>query len=175
MAIAEGIELLEQGQGAARSGGCGMRTFFTAGYQGQTIDLFLEQLRAHGVEHVIDIRERPQSRKPDFGRRRLIGHLAEVGIGYTHLVELGTPKPLRDGVRKSHDYPAFFAAMEPVIAAQPAALDAALDLIAHQSCALLCFEADYRECHRLTVAEALVRRAPGELAVVHLTDASGGH
>ena len=131
-----------------------MTTLFTIGYQGQSIDSFLELLLAHGVAHVLDVRHRPYSRKPDFSKKRLSAHLATVGLGYTHLADLGTPKALRDEVRLSHDYGAFFAAMEPLIAAQPAAL--------------LCFEASHAECHRLTVATALARRAAGELEIVHL-------
>ncbi len=145
-----------------------MTTLFTIGYQGQSIDSFLELLLAHGVAHVLDVRHRPYSRKPDFSKKRLSAHLATVGLGYTHLADLGTPKALRDEVRLSHDYGAFFAAMEPLIAAQPAALDAALAIAEAQPAALLCFEASHAECHRLTVATALARRAAGELEIVHL-------
>lgn len=144
-----------------------MTTFFTIGYQGIGFDQFRELLLAHGITRVIDVRQRPQSRKPDFGKKRLMEHLAAEGIAYTHLVELGTPQQLRDEVRRTHDYDAFFAAMRPVIAAQPAALDEALALIDESPCALLCFEADERTCHRLAVAEALLARAPG-LNIVHL-------
>ena len=143
-------------------------TLFTIGYQGTTLDACSDLLRAYGVDHVLDVRRRPQSRKPDFGKRRLAAHLETLQIGYTHLVDLGTPQDLRDQVRRDHDYPAFFATMEALIAAQPAALDAALALIAQHTCALLCFEADHRTCHRLTVAEALVARADAALRVVHL-------
>ena len=90
-----------------------LTTLFTIGYQGTTIDAFSDRLRAHGVDHVLDVRRRPQSRKPDFGKRRLTAHLATLQIGYTHLVDLGTPQELRDQVRHDHDYPAFFATMEP--------------------------------------------------------------
>lgn len=145
-----------------------MLTFYTAGYQGHSIETFLDLLLAHGIAHVIDVRQLPFSRKPDFSKKRLTAHLAGVGIGYTHLVALGTPKPLRDEVRRSHDYPAFFAAMDALVAAQPDALQAALDLARAQPSALLCFEADYTECHRLSVATALERLAGAPGAAVHL-------
>jgi uncharacterized protein (DUF488 family) len=143
-------------------------TLFTIGYQDRQIDGLIEELHAHGVIHLIDVRQRPQSRKPDFGKKRLSAHLAGAGIGYTHLVELGTPKALRDAVRITHDYVAFFDAMRVLIAAQPEALDQALELIRAQTCVLLCYEADHRTCHRLTVAEALIARATTQLHLVHL-------
>src|SRR3954464_8134088 len=103
-------------------------TLFTAGYQGHNIEPFLDLLVSHGVEQLIDVRQLPFSRKPDFSKKRLTAHLAGVGIVYTHLAALGTPKPLRDEVRRTHDFAALFAAMQPIIAAQPAALREALDL-----------------------------------------------
>lgn len=145
-----------------------MVTLFTLGYQGHSIATFLEVLRAHGITRVIDVRERPYSRKPDFTKRRLAAHLEAEGIAYAHLVALGTPKPLRDEVRRTKDYPAFFAAVTPLVEAEEDALQGALAMARAETCALLCYEGPARECHRLAVAEALARRAPGELGMVHL-------
>jgi uncharacterized protein (DUF488 family) len=145
-----------------------MITFFTIGYQGHNIETFLDLLLAHGIAHIIDVRQLPFSRKPDFSKKRLTAHLAGVDIAYSHLVALGTPKVLRDEVRRSHDYPTFFATMEALIAAQPEALQAALDLVRARPSALLCFEANHDLCHRLVVATALERLAEAPGAAVHL-------
>jgi uncharacterized protein (DUF488 family) len=141
---------------------------FTAGYQGHNIETFLDLLMSHGVEQLIDVRQLPFSRKPDFSKKRLTAHLAGVGIAYTHLVALGTPKPLRDELRREHDLPAFFTAMRAILDAQPEALQEALDLARARPSALLCFEANYAECHRLVVAEAIERLAGGACQIVHL-------
>jgi uncharacterized protein (DUF488 family) len=143
-------------------------TLFTAGYQGHNIETFLDLLMAHGVEQLIDVRQLPFSRKPDFSKKRLTAHLEGVGIAYTHLVALGTPKPLRDEVRRTHDFPAFFAAMQAVVDAQPEALQQALGLARERPAVLLCFEANHAECHRLVVAQAIERLAEGQCRVVHL-------
>lgn len=145
-----------------------MITLFTLGYQGHSIGTFLDVLQTHGIARVIDVRERPFSRKPDFSKKRLAAHLEAEGIAYTHLVALGTPKPIRDEVRRSKNYPAFFAAVTTLVEAEEAALQEALALARAETCALLCYEGPVTECHRLVVAEALARRAGGELAVVHL-------
>jgi uncharacterized protein (DUF488 family) len=145
-----------------------MLRFYTAGYQGHSIETFLDLLGAHGIKHLIDVRQLPFSRKPDFSKKRLTAHLAQAGIGYTHLVALGTPKELRDEVRRDRDFPAFFAAMEAIVAAQPDALRAALDLARAQPSVLLCFEANHAECHRLVVAHALERLAGAAGAAIHL-------
>src|SRR5215212_1365171 len=144
-----------------------MLTFFTAGYQGHSIETFLDLLLAHGIAHVIDVRQLPFSRKPDFSKKRLTAHLAAVGIAYTHLAALGTPKPLRDQLRREHDFPAFFAAMQAIIDAQPEALHEALALARARPAVLLCFEANYAECHRLVVAQAIERLVGGACEIVH--------
>jgi uncharacterized protein (DUF488 family) len=145
-----------------------MHVLFTLGYQGHSSATFLEVLLAHGITTVIDVRERPYSRKPDFSKKRLMAHLEAEGITYLHLVDLGTPKPIRDAVRRSKDYPAFFAAVTPLIEAQEDALQVALARARAETCALLCYEGPVTECHRMVVAEALERRAGGDLHVVHL-------
>lgn len=145
-----------------------MQTLFTLGYQGHNIVTFLDLLGAHGVATVIDVRERPFSRKPDFSKKRLGAHLAAAQIDYIHIAELGTPKPIRDEVRRSKDYQAFFAAVRPLVEAEEVALQAVLARARAETCALLCYEAVVAECHRLAVAEALLARADGDLAVVHL-------
>jgi uncharacterized protein (DUF488 family) len=145
-----------------------MTTLFTVGYQGHSIETFIDVLLAHGVTQIIDVRQLPFSRKPDFSKKRLAANLADAGIAYTHLVALGTPKALRDEVRRTHDYTAFFEAMEALVAAQPDALQAALDLARAAPSALLCFEAQAAECHRLVVAQAMERLSGGECVVVDI-------
>lgn len=140
---------------------------YTAGYQSHTIDTFLDPLAGSGIEHLIDVRQLPFSRKPDFSKRRLSGHLAAAGVAYAHLVGLGTPKALRDEVRRTKDYPAFFDAMRACLADQGPALDEALGLAQASRCLLLCFESDVATCHRWVVVEALQQRAP-DLRAVHL-------
>ncbi|MDQ2996846.1 MAG: DUF488 domain-containing protein [Chloroflexota bacterium] len=143
-------------------------TFFTAGYQGHNIETFLDLLVSHGVEQLIDVRQLPFSRKPDFSKKRLTAHLAAVGIAYTHLAALGTPKPLRDELRREHDFPTFFAAMQAIIDAQPEALHEALELVRARPAVLLCFEANHAECHRLVLAQAIERLTEESCEVVHL-------
>ena len=141
---------------------------FTIGYQGTSIEPFLDTLLAHGIEQLIDVRALPFSRKPDFSKKRLAAHLERVGIGYTHMPALGTPKPLRDEVRRTKDYPTFFAAMEQLIAMQPEAIAQALLIAQAQPAALLCFEANVAECHRLSVAQAMVQAAAGSMDIIDL-------
>jgi uncharacterized protein (DUF488 family) len=144
-----------------------MLTLYTAGYQGHTIETFLDLLGGHAIEHLIDVRQLPFSRKPDFSKKRLSGHLEAAGVGYSHIVGLGTPKPLRDEVRRTKDYETFFAQMRACLVDQGEALEEALALVRARRCLLLCFEAEATTCHRWVVVEALQQRAE-EIEAVHL-------
>src|SRR5262245_8841185 len=69
----------------------------TIGHSTHPLDHFLEMLRAHGVEHLVDVRAFPMSRRhPHFNREALAASLGGAGIGYTHMRELGghrEPRP----------------------------------------------------------------------------------
>lgn len=145
-----------------------MQTLSTIGYEGHTIDTFVDLLLAHDISQVLDVRQRPHSRKPGFAKTRLREALHAVQIDYRHLGDLGTPKPLRDMVRATHDYAEFFRAYEQHLQQQPAALAEALAAVQQRRSVLLCLEADPAQCHRSSVAAALVALAGGTLQVEHL-------
>jgi uncharacterized protein (DUF488 family) len=79
------------------SGGAGEARFplATIGYQGATIDRLVEALVAAGVRHLIDVRAVPLSRKPGFSKRQLAAGLDAVGVRYSNLRGLGTPRAAR--------------------------------------------------------------------------------
>jgi uncharacterized protein (DUF488 family) len=120
------------------------------------------------VERVIDVRERPQSRRPGMSKTRLGELLAEHRIAYEHRRVLGTPPDLRWLFRAGRVAEGAAAYREHVERAAPDALDAlAAELDAAPPTALLCLEAEPANCHRRVLAEALKERLP-ELVVVDL-------
>lgn len=62
---------------------------FGVGYEGQSIDAFIYGLRASGTLILADVRLNAISRKRGFSKRLLEASLAEAGIGYWHVPELG--------------------------------------------------------------------------------------
>jgi len=142
-----------------------MQGLYTIGYERATPAELVETLLGAGVDIVVDVREAPVSRRPGFSRRALAATLAEAGIGYQHEGGLGAPKPLRDRVRRDGDLEGFFEAYRAHLAARRVLLGQLARGI--RGCAaLLCLEADPRQCHRLLVAEALAELTG--LAPVHL-------
>src|SRR5262245_38662855 len=74
-----------------------MRPILTVGHSTRRFEEFLDLLRAPGVEHLVDVRSVPRSRRhPHFNNDALAQTLPPAGIAYTHLGALGgmrKPKP----------------------------------------------------------------------------------
>jgi uncharacterized protein (DUF488 family) len=145
-----------------------MPTLWTIGYERLLPPELVAELEAAGVERVLDVRYRPQSRRPGMSKTRLGELLASRGIAYEHRRALGTPADIRwyfkagrvaEGAARYRDHAERHAAAE---------LDAlAAELDRAPRTALLCLEADPAACHRRIVAEALRARVP-DLDVVDL-------
>src|SRR5437879_10447692 len=62
----------------------------TIGHSTRGIAEFIEMLKAHSIEELVDIRTVPRSRhNPQFNRDALPESLAAAGIGYRHMAGLG--------------------------------------------------------------------------------------
>jgi uncharacterized protein (DUF488 family) len=145
-----------------------MATIWTIGYEGLIPQTLVAELAAAGVRRVIDVRWRPQSRRPGMSKTRLGALLSDHGIAYEHRKALGTPVDLRGLYRAGHVEEAAAAYRRHVEASAPDELDAlAAELDGAPATALLCLEADPSKCHRRVVTEALRARRP-ELRVVDL-------
>ena len=61
-------------------------TLWTIGYQQLWPDALVAELEAAGIQRVLDVRLRPQSRRPGMSKTKLALALAEHGIGYERLL-----------------------------------------------------------------------------------------
>src|SRR3954454_5775490 len=71
-----------------------MPTLWTIGYERLLPPQLVNELRTAGVRRVLDVRIRPQSRRPGMSKTRLAELLAEHGIAYESRRDLGTPPDL---------------------------------------------------------------------------------
>ena len=143
-------------------------TIWTIGYEKLLPPELVAELQAAGVRRLIDVRYRPQSRRPGMSKTRLGDLLAEHGITYEHRRALGTPPDIRwlfKAGRAQEGAQQFRAHVEATAAADLDAL--AGELGSAPPTALLCLEAEPAECHRRVVAEALRERRP-DLRVIDL-------
>ena len=140
----------------------------TIGYQSATVPGFLRALREAGVELLIDVRAVASSRRAGFAKTALAANLETAGIDYLHLRSLGTPADGRAAARSGRhaEMHRIFGVHLRTHEAQEGLWRLEGIVKSPRRVALMCFEADYRECHRTLVADALAERLPIE--VTHL-------
>jgi uncharacterized protein (DUF488 family) len=141
---------------------------WTIGYERLLPAELVAELQAAGIERLIDVRFRPQSRRPGMSKTRLGETLAAHGIAYEHRKALGTPPDIRwffKHGRAAEGAPRFREHVEQTAAHELDDLAAELD--GGPRTVLLCLEADPAVCHRRVIAEAL-RARRGDLRVVDL-------
>jgi uncharacterized protein (DUF488 family) len=133
------------------------RLAFTIGYQRADEAAFVDALRVHGVKVVVDTRANPTSRRPEYRQRRLRETLRGAQIEYCWEPSLGVPKRYRP--LATTDRESFVAQYRLLLEDAEDALGRVASRSRHDQIALLCFEADERECHRLPLSDELARRA----------------
>jgi uncharacterized protein (DUF488 family) len=139
---------------------------YSIGHSNVEIEVFLDLLRRHNVETLVDSRSQPYSRySPQFNKEALSRSTAAAGMDYVYMGEALGGRPEGDefyyGSGKV-DYEQ--------LAASPAYLsgiEQLLNLAQSRRVAFLCSEADYRNCHRYKlITRTLVGRG---VEVSHIT------
>ena len=135
------------------------KPLYTIGYEKARLADVVATLAAAGVATLIDVRDRPISRRPGFSKRQLAASLEEAGIRYVGLRPLGTPPEGREAGRR-RQWERFWAIVDEKLSTAEAelALSQAAEIAGDSPSCLLCYEADWRQCHRRRVAEILADR-----------------
>lgn len=133
----------------------------TIGHSTRTWKEFLELLRAHRVERVIDVRSIPQSRhNPQFNRATLSKKLRAARIGYVHLRRLGGLRHARRDSPNVGWHNASFRGFADYMQTSEfeAGLQRLIKLAGQKRSAIMCAEAVPWRCHRSLIADALTVR-----------------
>ncbi len=136
-----------------------MNTLYSIGYEKALIGDLIATLADAGVGVLLDVRDRPISRRPGFSKRQLAASVEEAGMRYVHLSALGTPPEGRLANRQ-RNWERFWAIVDDKLACPEAEFElqrAAEIAVAAPSC-LLCYEADRQICHRSRIADILASR-----------------
>ena len=140
------------------------RRAYTIGYEGAQAEEVASELQRCGVSILIDTRLHPTSRRPAFRRSALAATLAAHGIRYRSEPALGVPKRIRPLAKHRHWL--FQAAYRALLRRVDEVVADVVHLARRETVALLCFELEAGECHRLILSEAMAAAAP--LAFTHL-------
>jgi uncharacterized protein (DUF488 family) len=129
----------------------------SVGYEGRTIDEFVADLTDRHIDVLVDVRLNAVSRRRGFSKTALSSTVTSAGIEYLHLRALGNPKENRAAfggadVASGRDaYRDLLRAPE-----ASAAMDQLAELASSRHVAIMCFERDEQQCHRLVVIDELM-------------------
>jgi uncharacterized protein (DUF488 family) len=140
---------------------------YTAGYEGLSIDAFLNLLVVSGIRRLIDVRNNPIARRYGFHKSTLDRLTSRLGIDYVHLPELGILSADRQGLTDQNAYDRLFDTYEnTVLRNETEAIDAVGRLVTESPSVLVCMESKPQCCHRSRLAATVSRRT--NLAIQHL-------
>ena len=145
-------------------------TLFTIGYEGRSIEGYLNALVRAGVTLLCDVRRNAISRKYGFSKSVLSNVCEKLDVGYKHLPELGITSKKRWNLETQADYDALFREYErTTLPRQREALSKIQAWIrSGERVALTCFERLSQQCHRRCVAKALELEAGPRFTSNHL-------
>ena len=130
---------------------------FTIGYEGISLEAYLNKLLINNIKVLVDVRNNPLSQKFGFSKSQLIKYCNSLNIEYRHFAELGIQSEERKELITQTDYNVLFDSykrntLSHTIAFQEEILTL---LIKKKRIALTCFEADICKCHRKHLSEAI--------------------
>jgi uncharacterized protein (DUF488 family) len=148
---------------------------FTVGHSTRSAEEFVELLKAHGVQAIIDVRLIPKSRRyPHFADDQLARWLPEAGIAYIPFKQLGgRRRPAKDSINTGWRNDSFrgYADFTQTKAFRHA-VNELTDLAAQRPTATMCAEAVPWRCHRSLISDALLVRGWRVLDITSATKAA---
>ncbi|MDD3300048.1 MAG: DUF488 domain-containing protein [Bacteroidales bacterium] len=148
----------------------GETTLFTIGYEGISLEMYLQKLVKNNVKLLVDVRKNPLSMKFGFSKTLLKRYCNSLEIEYIHIPEVGINSDKRQELETQADYDRLFAdyrntTLSETIDSQKKILDL---LNEYKRIALTCFEAEPCQCHRSHLAEAIAKSPDFNYSLKHL-------
>ena len=131
---------------------------WTIGHSTHPLEEFVEWLKSHKIEALVDIRRYPGSRKyPHFNKESLEGSLPKNDILYYHFEKLGGRRKAKpDSVNQVWRHPSFRGYADYMETGEFRDVINQLKAIASKKrTAIMCSEAVWWSCHRAMVADYL--------------------
>lgn len=130
------------------------QVLFTIGYEGRSVETFINTLVEHDVRLLCDVRKNPLSRKFGFSKGKLEQITQTVGIQYVNIPSLGIDSAKRGSLKTTEDYYRLFEDYTESLMTRKPHLDEVHGLIqTHSRVALMCFEREACMCHRHVIRD----------------------
>jgi uncharacterized protein (DUF488 family) len=140
---------------------------YTIGYEKRSAGQLGEALTEAGVEVLVDVRDNPNSRRPEFRPEALRQLCRESGLRYEARYELGAPKHQRDQLHETHDLTAYLDWFRGYARRSLGdELNRLAELAQRERIALMCYERAPEDCHRSVLAEILGERIDASVIAI---------
>ncbi len=130
------------------------KQLFSIGYEGLSIDAYLNLLIQNNVKLLCDVRKNALSMKYGFSKKQLSKYCENLHIKYIHIPDLGIESKSRQNLNTPEDYRRLFKDYAFGLKDKEKPLKYIKQLLTkHKRIALTCFERDYQCCHRSSLID----------------------
>ncbi len=143
---------------------------FTIGYEGISLEEYLNRLIKNSVKLLVDVRKNPLSQKYGFSKSSLTRYCGNLGIDYIHIPEVGIDSSKRRELNDQSDYAELFAEYRNTVLVETTETQNRIVALLEQykRIALTCFEAETCQCHRTHLAEKLKNSPNFKYPLMHI-------
>ena len=145
-------------------------TLYTIGYEGISLEAYLNKLIKNDIKLLVDVRHNPLSQKFGFSKSQLIRNCESLNIEYMHFAEVGIQSEYRKELREQSDYDNLFKSYrKKTLMKTIKTQEKILFLLKEKKrIALTCFEANICQCHRKHLAEAITQLKEWNYELKHI-------
>lgn len=145
------LDLLKNGKSQLKQS---TQVLFTIGYEGKTIESFINLLIKNDIRLLCDVRKNPISRKFGFSKNKIQHVLNTIGIKYIHIPELGIESQKRLNLESIYDYQQLFQEYRISLPQRKKYLEYVYFLLSDNvRIALMCYEKEPQMCHRHVIED----------------------
>jgi hypothetical protein len=130
------------------------QVLFTIGYEGKSIEAFINVLIQNDIRLLCDVRKNPLSRKFGFSKSKLKHITGTVGIKYLHIPELGIESDKRSSLETAEDYKSLFSDYAKTLPNLTPMVEQVYSILhSDERIALMCYEKEPKMCHRHVIRD----------------------
>ncbi|WP_178371583.1 DUF488 family protein [Desulfitobacterium chlororespirans] len=134
------------------------QVLFTIGYEGKSIEAFINTLIQNDIRLLCDVRKNPLSRKFGFSKKKLEHITQTVGIRYVHIPDLGIDSDKRSSLETAEEFQSLFEDYAKTLPRRNEFLEGIYTLLrTNTRIALMCFEREPEMCHRHVIRDYIAK------------------
>lgn len=145
------------------------KALYTIGYEGRSIDGFLNELIKRNIKTLFDVRKNAYSMQFEFSAQPLRQALDEAGINYVHCPEVGIATDKRQELLPSGRQVELFDWYKAnILPKSRAFVDKAFSQFENGNIAFMCYEKNPLDCHRSRLSEYCLNEESRFVKVIHI-------